>query len=55
MKKMLCYPSTATVEATEEAIINAMLGASTMTGIDGHTVPWLPQEQLQQVLKKYGR
>jgi D-aminopeptidase len=45
----------ATVEATEEAIVNAMVGAKTMTGIDGHTVPGLPHEQLQQVLKKYGR
>jgi L-aminopeptidase/D-esterase-like protein len=44
---------TATVEATEEAIVNAMVGAKTMTGIDGHTVPALPHEELQQVLKKY--
>ncbi|MGC1295033.1 MAG: P1 family peptidase [Alloacidobacterium sp.] len=45
----------ATVEATEEAIVNAMVGAKTTTGIDGHTVPGLPHEQLQEVLKKYGR
>jgi D-aminopeptidase len=45
----------ATVEATEEAIVNAMVGAKTMTGIDDHTVPGLPHEQLQEVLKKYGR
>jgi L-aminopeptidase/D-esterase-like protein len=45
----------ATVEATEEAIVNAMVGAKTMTGIDGHTVPGLPHQQLQEVLKKYGR
>jgi L-aminopeptidase/D-esterase-like protein len=45
----------ATVEATEEAIVNAMVGAQTMTGIDGHTVPGLPHQQLQEVLKKYGR
>ena len=45
----------ATVEATEEAIINAMVAARTMTGIDGHTVPGLPHQQLQEVLKKYGR
>ena len=45
----------ATVEATEEAIINAMVGAETMTGRDGHTVNALPHEQLQQVLKKYNR
>lgn len=46
---------TATVEATEEAIVNAMVGAQTMTGIDGHTVIALPHDQLQQVLKKYNR
>ncbi|HEY1896741.1 MAG TPA: P1 family peptidase [Terracidiphilus sp.] len=46
---------TATVEATEEAIVNAMVGAKTMTGIDGHTVIALPHDQLQQVLKKYNR
>jgi D-aminopeptidase len=46
---------TATVEATEEAIVNAMVAAETMTGRDGHTVNALPHEQLQQVLKKYNR
>jgi L-aminopeptidase/D-esterase-like protein len=45
----------ATVEATEEAIVNAMVGAKTMTGIDGHIVIALPHDQLQQVLKKYNR
>jgi len=45
----------ATVEATEEAIVNAMVGAKTMTGINGHTVNALPHERLQQVLKKYNR
>jgi D-aminopeptidase len=46
---------TATVEATEEAIVNAMVGAKTMTGVDGHTVVALPHEELQRVLKKYRR
>jgi D-aminopeptidase len=46
---------TATVEATEEAIVNAMVGAKTMTGIDGHTVEALPHEELQRVLKEYQR
>jgi len=46
---------TATVEATEEAIVNAMVGAKTMTGIDGHTVDALPHDALQEVLKKYRR
>jgi D-aminopeptidase len=45
----------ATVEATEEAIVNAMVGAKSMTGIDGHTVIALPHEQLQSALKKYNR
>jgi D-aminopeptidase len=46
---------TATVEATEEAIVNAMVGAKTMTGIDGHTVIALPHDALKQALKKYNR
>jgi D-aminopeptidase len=45
----------ATVEATEEAIVNAMVGAKTMTGIDGRTVIALPHDKLQQALKKYNR
>jgi len=45
----------ATVEATEEAIVNAMVGAETMVGIDGHTVNALPHDKLQQALKKYNR
>jgi len=45
----------AAVQATEEAIINAMLGAETMTGVDGHTVTALPHDRLREVLKKYNR
>lgn len=45
----------ATVEATEEAIINAMLGAETMTGFEGHKVIALPHERLTELLKKYGK
>ena len=45
----------ATVEATEEAIVNAMVAAKTMTGIDGHTVIGLPHDQLQKALKEYNR
>jgi D-aminopeptidase len=45
----------ATVEATEEAIVNAMVAAQTMTGRDDHIVNALPHDQLQQVLKKYNR
>ena len=45
----------ATVEATEEAEVNAMVAAETMTGIDNHTVVALPQDRLREVLKKYNR
>jgi L-aminopeptidase/D-esterase-like protein len=45
----------ATVEATEEAIVNALVAGKTMTGIDGHTVIGLPHEELQKALKKYAR
>lgn len=45
----------ATVQATEEGIINAMVGAETMTGVDGHKVFALPHDRLQEVLRKYGR
>ena len=45
----------ATVEATEEAIINAMVAAETMTGIENHKVIALPHDQLRAVLKKYNR
>ena len=45
----------ATVEATEEAIVNAMVGARTMTGVDGRTVIALPHDKLKQALKKYNR
>jgi len=45
----------ATVEATEESIINAMVAATSMTGIDNHHVSALPHDQLRAVLKKYNR
>ncbi len=45
----------ATVEATEEAIVNALVAAQTMTGIDGHTVDAIPHDRLREVLKKYNR
>ena len=45
----------ATVEATEEAIINALVAAETMTGVDNHKVIALPDDRLQQVLRKYNR
>lgn len=45
----------ATVEATEEAIVNALVAAETMTGADNHTAIALPHDRLQQVLRKYNR
>ncbi len=45
----------ATVEATEEAIINAMVAAKTMVGINDNKVYRLPHQRLQDILKKYRR
>ncbi len=45
----------ATVEATEEAIINVLVAAETMTGRDGRTVIALPHDRLREVLRKYNR
>ncbi|TCD10720.1 S58 family peptidase [Pedobacter frigidisoli] len=45
----------ATVEATEEAIVNALLAAEDMEGKNGNKVFALPQNRLQQILKKYNR
>ena len=45
----------ATVFATEEAVINAMVAAETMTGRDNHRTVALPHEELKQALRKYGR
>ena len=36
-------------------IVNAMVGAETMTGVSGHKVYALPHDKLQEVLKKYNR
>ncbi len=45
----------ATVQATEEAIVNALVAAKDMTGIDDHHVTALSHEKLREVLKKYNR
>ena len=45
----------ATVQATEEAVINAMMAAETMKGINDFEVIALPHERLREVLKKYNR
>jgi D-aminopeptidase len=45
----------ATVQATEESIVNAMVAADTMTGADGHRADRLPHDRLRAALKKYNR
>ena len=45
----------ATVQATEEAVINAMIAAETMTGANNLTVYALPHDRLREVLNKYNR
>src|ERR1700733_1980343 len=45
----------ATVPATEEAIVNAMVAAEDMTGVDGHHVTALSHIKLREVLRKYNR
>ncbi len=45
----------ATVQATEEAIVNSLVAAQTMTGLNGNTVHALPHDRLQDVLRKYNR
>jgi L-aminopeptidase/D-esterase-like protein len=45
----------ASVYATEEAILNAMVAAQTMTGRDGITVKALPHGDLKEILRKYNR
>jgi L-aminopeptidase/D-esterase-like protein len=45
----------ATTQAVEEAIINAMVAAETMEGINGNTSYALPHDTLKEVLKKYNR
>jgi L-aminopeptidase/D-esterase-like protein len=46
---------TATIQATEEAIINTLVAAETMTGRDDHKVVALSQERLKEVMRKYNR
>ena len=45
----------ATVEATEEAVVNAMVAAETMTGRNGRTVHALPHDRLREILREYRR
>jgi len=45
----------AAIEATEEAILNSMIAAETMTGRDGITFHALPHDRLMAVMDRYGR
>ncbi|MCB0205300.1 MAG: P1 family peptidase [Anaerolineae bacterium] len=43
----------AVTEAVEEAILNALVAAETMTGFAGHRAPALPHDELQRVMARY--
>jgi D-aminopeptidase len=45
----------ATIEATSESVLNAMVAAETMTGADGNILYALPHDRLREVMRKYGR
>ncbi len=45
----------ATIEATEEAVLNSMIAAETMTGRDGIRFQALPHDRLVEVMRRYGR
>jgi D-aminopeptidase len=45
----------ATVEATEEAVVNALFAAETMSGYQDHVRHALPLDQLPDIFSKYGR
>jgi len=45
----------ATVQAVEEAIVNALVAAETMTGADGFRVYELPEDRLREVMEAHGR
>ena len=46
---------TAAVQATEEAIINALIAARTVVGINGYRVEAIPHDRLADLMRKYGR
>ncbi len=45
----------AVAEATEEAIVNALVAAETMVGKGGRKVEALPHDELQEILRRYNR
>ncbi len=46
---------TGVIQAVEESVLNALLAAETMRGVNGNTVHALPHDRLREVLKKYNR
>jgi len=44
----------ATVGATEEAVVNALVAARTLRGQEGHEVVALPHEKLREILRRHG-
>jgi D-aminopeptidase len=45
----------AAIEATEEAILNSLFQAETMTGRNGHIIEALPLDKVKELLRKYGQ
>lgn len=45
----------AVIQATEEAVINALVAGETMTGRNGTTIYGLPHDRLREILRRYGR
>ena len=45
----------ATIDATEEAIVNALVAGRTMTGVNGETVEGLPHDRVREILRRYQR
>lgn len=45
----------ATIEATEEAILNAIFVAERMEGVNGHVAPAIPLQRVREVLRAHGR
>ncbi len=43
----------ATIEATEEAIINSLFAAESMTGREGHTIESIPKDKILEIIKSY--
>ncbi|NUY79511.1 P1 family peptidase [Flavobacterium sp. MAH-1] len=54
-KELMDSPYRAAAQATEEAIINALMAAETMEGFNGNTIYEIPKDKLREIMTKYGR